>query len=224
MNICESSKGWQHVASPAACHSSQKWLSIAPCRFFSNVNDAPPAAAGRARCALPGPGSRGSRRTKNWQSTTSSSNSPGSPLTAAGSRSRTSRMASAFFWKAGAVPCKPSSRSSAGIFRTSGTTPARKSSAGPCRKSSAMMTAGGSSPRRRAVRPRNHCLEKPGSSPSKRHHSRLAALPMSSRRLFITTITVLPSWPITPSGRGMPFPAVARMISTATVPSDMTRF
>jgi len=51
----------------------------------------------------------------------------------------------------------------------------------------------------------------------------LEAAPNSSRKLFITTITVLPSWPTTPTGKGI-FPSIANTTSTATVPSEMTRF
>ena len=48
-------------------------------------------------------------------------------------------------------------------------------------------------------------------------------LPNSSRRLFITTTTVLPSWPMTPRVSGI-FPSRAITTNTATVPRERTRF
>src|SRR2546430_5731386 len=52
---------------------------------------------------------------------------------------------------------------------------------------------------------------------------RRALFPNSNRRLFRTTSTVLPSWPTTPTVRGMP-PKSANATSTMTVPSEMNRF
>ena len=49
------------------------------------------------------------------------------------------------------------------------------------------------------------------------------AEPKRRRRLFITTITVLPSWPTTPTVRGMR-PRMAKVTSTTTVPIEMIRF
>src|SRR6266852_5201879 len=47
--------------------------------------------------------------------------------------------------------------------------------------------------------------------------------PKSSRRLFITTTTVLPSCPTTPIVSGIR-PSNARQTSTSTVPNEITRF
>ena len=47
--------------------------------------------------------------------------------------------------------------------------------------------------------------------------------PNSSRKLFITTTTVLPSWPTTPMVSGI-LPSIANVTSTTTVPSEMNRF
>ncbi len=51
----------------------------------------------------------------------------------------------------------------------------------------------------------------------------LFASPNNSRKLFITTTTVLPSWPTTPMVSGI-FPSIANVTSTTTVPSEMKRF
>ena len=47
--------------------------------------------------------------------------------------------------------------------------------------------------------------------------------PINNRRLFITTTTVLPSWPTTPMVSGI-LASIAKLTSTITVPSEMMRF
>ena len=49
------------------------------------------------------------------------------------------------------------------------------------------------------------------------------AAPINNRRLFITTTTVLPSCPTTPTVNGI-FASIAKHTSTATVPSEITKF